>query len=223
MTTSVSALLDRENQRSTGVTDLMQGLMPMRRETASGGAMRLSESASLFDTYARNLEETLIPELVEQVWALDLQYYDWTDPCARDIMGDFAAILAGMSDEERYRLIEHFEFQGEGLSTVLSKEQEIQKVDMFLSRLGRYPMLGQRANIDFFIEKAVEAMGWNPQKALNPPMVNNPIPGKEPPGQVPQAQLPPNMPQGPPQGGPSSLPPEMMAMAQQMMGGMPGA
>jgi hypothetical protein len=230
MTVSVSAMLDRENQKSTGVTDLMQGLMPMRRETASGGAMRLGESASLFDTYARNLEEQLIGDMVEQVWALDLQYFDWTDPCARDIMGEeFAAVLANMTPEERYRLIEHFEFRGEGLSTVLSKEQEIQKVDMFMSRLGRYPMLGQRANIDFFIEKAVEAMGWNPKKALMPPGQNNPIPGKEPPGAIPQTPTPQQQQAGgSPQGGPSAMPPQLMqllaspqgqAIMAQLMGG----
>lgn len=223
MALSVLQMIDRYGQIGTGVNDLMMGVMPARRSTAKEGAMRMSESSSLFDTYARNLEEQLIGPLVEQVWALDLQYYDWNDKCARDILGEeFALRLANMTDEERYQLIEHFEFKGKGISVVLSKAQELEKVDMVLSRFGRYPNLAQRVNMDKILEKVAEALSWDPKEMLLPPgQTNMPPPG--PGQQIPQTPLPaqgmpqgmPGMPQGMLQGMPQGIPPQMM------MGGGP--
>jgi hypothetical protein len=218
MSLSILQMVDRMEQESTGITDLMLGVMPARRSTASEGAMRLGESNSLFDTFARNLEEQLIGNLIEQVWALDLQYFDWTDPCARDILGEFADQLAMMSDEERYDLIKHFTFRGKGLSVVLAKTMEIEKIDRFMRAIGRYPALAQVVNMPALLTKAVEGFGWNPKEVImdQPPML--PMPGQMPPQGIPQSPIP-QMPQGAPQGASSQLPPQAAAMMQQLMGG----
>jgi hypothetical protein len=219
MSLSILQMVDRMEQESTGITDLMLGVMPARRSTASEGAMRLGESNSLFDTFARNLEEQLIGNLIEQVWALDLQYYDWTDPCARDILGEFADQLAMMSDEERYDLIKHFTFRGKGLSVILAKTMEIEKIDRFMRAIGRYPNLAQVVNMPALLTKAVEGFGWNPKEVILEQSPMLPMPGQMPQQGIPQAQLP-QMPQGgPPQGGLPQLPPQIAAMMGQMGGG----
>jgi hypothetical protein len=231
MSLSILQMVDRMGQEATGVTDIMLGVQPPRRSTVGGDAMRLGESNSLFDTFARNLEEQLIGPLMEQVWALDLQYFDWTDPCARDILGDFADELARMSDEERYDLIKHFTFRGKGLSVVLAKQMELEKTVNFMRAVGRYDWLALMMDLPNMMRNVVESLGWDPKKMVRQDadaliqqvtqmmimkLTGQPMPGQSPPqGMAPQQMLP----QGASQGAPSQLPPQMAGMIQQLMGG----
>jgi D-alanyl-D-alanine carboxypeptidase (penicillin-binding protein 5/6) len=145
------SVIDREFQGATGITDIKQGLLPMRGSpTATEIATRSAESAGLFDVIARNLETQIMEPLLAMVYWLIVQYMDdFSDPAIREAVGEEEATrLSLLTPRERYEYLKgNYTFEARGMSVFLSKSQELQKIIDVLRNFGRYPMFLQVTNI----------------------------------------------------------------------------
>jgi hypothetical protein len=175
-TLNAIALYDRDYQNSTGVTNYVEPAVPSRQTGTLGEYQgRQSQSLGLLDMVARNLEDQLLEPFLETVYWLILQYMDdFTIPDVVDVLGPDAAMLAAMPAPMRFQYLKsNVRFSARGMSVVLSKQEELQKLGLFLQGaqgLRQFvPDLERRINGDAILRKSIEALGWDPDEVLVKP------------------------------------------------------
>ena len=163
----VVAMLDREQQLSSKVTNALKG--------QSVGAETLGEFQSLvgaandsLDDAARTVEETVLDDMLDRVAGTIYQYHtDFSIPRLIENFPQTSSLLDGMPPEERFAtMMGGFAFKARGVSIFLDKAQDLKKIDSFIQMMGNVPGLLDGMNLDELREQIVIAMGWNPGRML---------------------------------------------------------
>lgn len=173
---AIYAMYDRLYQNSTGVTDYVAAAQPIRQTPTLGEYQgRQSQALGLLDIIARNLEDSLLEPVLETVYWLILQYMDdFAAPPVVEALGPDAIALASLTDAERFGFLKAgVRFQARGMSIVLAKGEEVQKVAMFLQGLPpllkAVPGLMQIINWEAIVRKVIEGFQWDTDEILRPP------------------------------------------------------
>ena len=221
----VMAMLDREQQLSTSVTNAARG-QDIGSETLGEFQSIVGSANEGLDEAARTVEETTLNELLEKSIATVYQYNeDYNLPRLTENFPQTSMAMIDMTPEERYAtMLGQFTFKARGVSIMMDKAADLKQLDSFTKFISAIPGAMTRINVDELLENIIIGVGWNPSKIL----LN---PGSQPvmpvaiqsgtsinpaQGQIP---LPAQAGQGP--GNPAQLTPAQMVNAQQgaTMGG----
>lgn len=195
-------LLDRETQFGSGVTETMTGLPRLRgRSSALEVAQRSAETNNLFVGIANRIEKLYLEPMLDMLFMLLLQYQtDYPDmEFALAVFQDRgkAAQFMRMKAEERFaQLAGDFKFTVNGLSSLMSKKEDIEKASFLFKLLTKVPpemMGGRQINWDRIIARLVDAIGWDSFEIMGP---KQPMPPREAlptPAQQPQPVQQPTM------------------------------
>jgi hypothetical protein len=175
-TLQVLALVQRLYRNGSGVTEFVGTTEPTRQTPTLGEYRgRQSQAMGRLDMIARNLEDQLLEPVLETVYWLILQYMDdFGARAVREALGEDAAQLVGMDAAARFGLLKaSVRFRARGLSMVMAKAEEVQKVAMLLQALPALlkvvPSLVQEINWQAIIRKIVEGFAWDPDEVLRQP------------------------------------------------------
>lgn len=141
-------LLDREFAAASMITDTARGQIPRKEVSATAIASADQASGNFFDSVISDLEQNFIKPILRLVWLTMLQNCD--DWLAEDVVGilgpDTAAQLGAMSPARRYmRYAQGARFKVDGLSSMIARTREFQKLVSALGIINQSPMLAQVA------------------------------------------------------------------------------
>lgn len=155
-------LMDRESQYS-GISEMMTGMPRLRgRVSAYETAVRSNESLGLFDHLITDLEDTLLVPFLRKFFLTMIQYqYDFSNPMFTRNIPEVME-LAKLPPKLRYELFGmDTEFIVSGLSAVLDKAQDLEKLGYVIKLLGNNSALAQRIKPEVLLRIVFESINWD--------------------------------------------------------------
>jgi hypothetical protein len=192
----VMAMLDREQQLSTSVTNAIRG-QDIGSETLGEFQSIIGSANEGLDEAARTVEETTLNELLEKSIATVYQYNeDYQIERLTENFPQVSLMLLDMTPEERYAtMLGKFAFKARGVSVMMDKAQDLKQIDAFTKLVSAIPGVMARINVDELLENIIVGIGWNPSRILlNPgsqPVIPVAVQGGQPVPMGPDGQLPP--------------------------------
>lgn len=185
--------LDREFGSGVGVNEFtMPGNRSSGSRTTATEVMAKDQSSSGFmEEVAKTIEEGVIVPLLDKVLHYMIEYQiNFTDPYLTELLGaDEAMKLEVLMGNPGFRMAMHkapIKFRAKGLSTMVARFREFDKILMFGKTILQNPQTLQYIDMKKFLDKAVEAMGWYPTDIL----LDREIPKQAPMPQFPSMPLP---------------------------------
>ncbi len=159
-------LLDREFASATMLSDTARGMTPKRQVSATAVASADQSTSIFFDSIIANVEQSVIKKALRLAWMVMLQNCD--DWLAEDVVGcigpQAAQALAAMSPAMRYKTYaQGARFNVTGLSSLLARTREFQKIMAVVGALSQSPVLLQA----FMAKSSPEKMVDHLLKSLN--------------------------------------------------------
>lgn len=152
-------LLDREFASATMLSDTAKGMTPRKDVSATAVASADQATSLFFDSIIAAIERNIIEKILRLAWLTMLQNCDdWNE---EDVVGcigpDAAQMLQQMSPAKRYATYaQGARFKVHGVSTMVARTREFQKIMSFVAAIAQNPILMQT-----FFQNA------SPQKLLN--------------------------------------------------------
>lgn len=166
--------LDKEYQRSTFITEVVQGLLDTKGETtATEVQSTIAASTVMLASIARDLEDQYIESSADMTWDYLLQFMDITsNPNWEKILGPAGRQLDILSRPERVMLIQGgYEFKARGISLQVERQIELQKMIQYLQVIStmvpaaipllNMPVIFQRIHEAFSFPKPNELLAPN--------------------------------------------------------------
>jgi len=142
-------LLSQRLQQATMINEIRLGQTPGGKTTATAVSEAQASSSMYFESIIFDLEQGFIQPLLWMSWLTLLQHVkEWgRKPALRNLIGENTArALAQMSPEQVFMTYgESAAFRVYGLSSVLARTKEFQKLMAFLDMMQRNDMLKQEA------------------------------------------------------------------------------
>lgn len=159
-------LLDREFAAASMLSDTARGMTPRKEVSATAVASADQSTSAFFDSIISDLEQSFIKPILRLVWLTMLQNCD--DWNAEDVVGcigpSAAQALGSMSPARRYATYaQGARFQVSGLSSMVARTREFQKIMAVMSALSQSPMLAQVA----MTESSPKKLYYHLLKCLN--------------------------------------------------------
>lgn len=204
--------VDREEQNTTGINEFAAGFVGGRKtETATEINVKGGQSQGYLNSIAEEIEENILDKVLDKGWKTTLTHQDdYNNEELRELLGDDVAdLLVFLSDAGRREYLGgKYKFLFRGMSSMLSKGKELEKVQMTVDMLEKLPgaaalLKDQGAPL---LRKFFDGLDWNPEELMNLP-TNAPPPGASsvtPPS--PGAPGNPGAPPPPPGGAPGGAP-----------------
>ena len=192
----VMAMLDREQQLSTSVTNATRG-QDIGTDTLGEFQSLVSSANEGLDEAARTVEETTLNELLRKSISTVYQYNeDYQLPRLTENFPQVSMMLLDMTPEERYAtMLGQFSFKARGVSIMMDKAADLKQIDAFTKLVSAIPGVMSRINVDELLENIIVGIGWNPSRILlNPgsqPVMPMGVQGGQPVPMGPGGQLPP--------------------------------
>jgi hypothetical protein len=163
----VMAMLDREQQLSTSVTNAARG-QDIGTETLGEFQSIVGSANEGLDEAARTVEETALNELLEKSIATVYQYNeDYNLPRLTENFPQTSMAMIDMTPEERYAtMLGQFTFKARGVSIMMDKAADLKQLDSFTKFISAIPGAMTRINVDELLENIIIGVGWNPSKIL---------------------------------------------------------
>jgi hypothetical protein len=159
-------ILDREYQSASLLNSFRFGLIP-GKEVKATEVLEASQSASnYFESMVAEVEGNFIKNLIRKIWVSMLQASDdFTVPELKKHMSEEGAMaLASMSPEERFAsLMPESDVKVFGLTAVLARAKEFQKMMALLQLVSTNPLLSEPFLAKFSMEKVLDQI----MKSLN--------------------------------------------------------
>lgn len=171
------AMFEREFQASTMVTELVSGGPAMGgKRTATEVSSKTTQALEGLDDAARTVEETVINPVLELSAKTIYQFHDnYILPRLIEEFPKLSMMMRQLDPAERYVVmfgsqgIDAFNFKARGISVMLDKQQNLEKISQFLQLGAHVPGLLQQLNASAVAEEIVTSLGWNPAKMLMQP------------------------------------------------------
>lgn len=158
-------------ENETGLTEFITGKPTQRgRATATEVTEKGGQAMSMMEDLAFDVEDFVLAPLLEMIYKVLLQFQvDFEDPrlaSLSDAVKKELYNVSYLSNEQKKRYIDVFNFNCRGMSGIIAKIAEMKKVLMFLKEMSQIPGALDRVKMDELISKVVEGMNWDPMKIL---------------------------------------------------------
>jgi len=167
------ALIDKELQSASMANDIRLGQVPQGRTTATAVSAAQEQGSLFFESIIFNLEHNLIQPALWMAWLVILQHADdWMRPETANLIGKpMAESLARMSPAQRYATYaEDARFRVYGISSVLARQKEFQKILALLQVAGANPdvMAEVKKNVNFkkLLDRIFQALNMDPDQLM---------------------------------------------------------
>jgi hypothetical protein len=138
-------LLEREFQGAAMTNDLAVGQIPTGEVKATAMVEAQQARAGLLDGVVKDVEDGFLEPALRKAWLLQLQFLDdLPSHEVQAILGPRATLwLATLTPAQRFALFSGANFTVSGLSAVMARMREFQKLVALGDLLGKSPVLGQ--------------------------------------------------------------------------------
>jgi hypothetical protein len=167
---AVYQLLDREFQVAALTNDLKLGQLPPASTKVGAIVEAQSGQASLIDGIVRDVEDRGIEPTLRKAWLCVLQYLpDLPAAEAVAVLGEQAATILGqLTPPQRYALLgQGFQLRVNGLSAVLARARDFQKLLVLMQSVSGNPLLLQaftnRYSADKIISRLFKSLNIDPE------------------------------------------------------------
>jgi len=177
---SIYQMTNEEYQNNTAVTEFISGLQGGAGRTATEVVTKTQQGMGIFSEIARNLEGSVLEPMLERVGALIVDFHeDFTSDKVWEILGpDLAMELMISAPDMRAKKFEanNMRVRASGITSLLNREQEIQKIGALLQNLGQFgemlPLMLSDIDTGFFFKnifkRMIRAFGWNEKDLIRP-------------------------------------------------------
>lgn len=160
-------IVDKEHQAASLVNDIKMGMLPAKQVKATEVIESTQQSASFFEGIIKDLEQKLISKVLTKIWNTILQVKHVDEDMLIDYMGkEEAAIFLEMSPKKRFATFSGSKFKVFGLSAVLSRIKDFQKLMALMQAAMGNPMLFQafvkKYSPDKIIKQIIKTLNINP-------------------------------------------------------------
>lgn len=153
-------ILDREFQAASMTNDLKMGMLPPKQVKATEIVEAQQSTAITLDAIVQDIETELIAPLLRKVWLVILQNLENFD--ARevvDVIGmESAYALMSMSPDQRFNELAQATFKVHGISGLLARARDFQKLLGLLQLVFQNPMLLQAFMQKYSINKVLDQL-----------------------------------------------------------------
>ncbi len=165
--------LDKEYQRSTFISEIVQGLLDVKGETtATEVQSTLAQSTIMLASIARDLESQYVEPMADLSWDLMLQFMDITsNPSWQTLIGPAGFQLDLLPRAIRVQLIQsQYSFKARGISLQVERQAELQRLINLLTVVGQFfPSFGPLLNMPEIFKRVFESFSIErPQELLAP-------------------------------------------------------
>lgn len=200
--------VDRETQNATGVNEFAAGFVGGRKvETATEINVKGGQSQGYLNSIAEEIEENILDLVLEKCWKMIVTHQDdFSDAELKELLGDDVSdLLVFLTDEGRREYLSgKYKFLFRGMSSMLAKGKELEKVQMTVDMLEKLPGAAQHLKDGGkpLLRKFFDALDWNPAEYVDvdqmTPPPGAPSAAPPPPGAVGAPGTPPPPPGGAP-------------------------
>lgn len=169
-------MADREFQAASLVNDIRLGNLPERTTKATEIVEASSNSSTMVDAFASDLEREFIEPALEMMFLNIMQNADdlAADSVVETIGVDAAFTLSRMTPAQRFSIYAgQAKFKAFGISGTLSKARDFQKMMAIMQAIGTNPVLLQAFMAKFSPEKAIstifKSLNIDPEILMNTP------------------------------------------------------
>lgn len=164
---SMFNIIDKEFQAAT-IDEIKMGMMPDKQVKATEVLQASQNSSEFLDSMVRDVEDVFIQRVIELVWSNFLQFSDKLD--IKDIVGiasqKTSQMLTGLTAAEKYSLFYDINFRVMGLSQVISRAKEFQKIMALLQVASSNPLIAQVFQTEYspkkIVAQLVKTLNLNP-------------------------------------------------------------
>lgn len=166
--------LDKEGQIGSGMTDSLTGMPRSKGRTSAMEIAQTAQSSDLmFDAIVQNLEGEFLADILERSYLTILQFQsDYGDAeFARAVFDNDQHVreFLSMSPEERFDVLAgDFKFKVTGLSTMLARREELEKVGYFMRMVGKIEPAVRAIKWDNMMKKVFDALNWETEEIVDP-------------------------------------------------------
>lgn len=171
---NVVAFLDRSFQEGSNVTDLIQGLQPVRGfPSATEIATRQQNTNVAFRAVAQWLEQASLEPMLEAIFHRLVQFKLFTDEgrkwCVKVLGAErasmfYAKIASRVQADGEFTI--GLDFKVTALSGMLARASELGRLAQLLDVSGRIPGLANRMNWSHLSRRVVEVLGYGADEAV---------------------------------------------------------
>jgi hypothetical protein len=162
--------VDREMQNVSSITEFSAGFVGGRKtELATEINTKSAQSFTYMGSIAREAEDNVLSRLIDYMWECVLNFQDdYTDEEIKELLGeDTSNLLALMSDSGRRDYLGgRYRFEFNGISRVLDKAKELEKVQLTIQLLERVPGAVDALNKPAMLRKFFDSLNWNPEELI---------------------------------------------------------
>lgn len=195
---SLISAFNMEMQNTSGMTEFLQGQPTSKgRPTAREVLSKTNQGLSLFESYARNIENDWITPIIEMVYQnLIMLVTQNKVKNIKPILAKYNYNTDAMTPVQRTLLVEgDYQFKTFGISMTVSNQDRLEKIINFLKIIGNLPGIAQRLNADGILSQIAKLLSIHQSQFVNPAPAPQPMPVQP---QVPGAPIVPPVPAGPP-------------------------
>jgi hypothetical protein len=163
--------LDIEFQNSTGLTEFLVGKPSTKgRATATEIVEKGAQSMSIMEDIALDIEDTILSPLLEMCYKIILQYQtDFEDPrmqmLSKQVRQQLSA-FAFLPKEEKMKAVNAFKFEVRGMSGVIGKRIELNKLTSALKQISVIPGALDRVDWNEVLKRVFDGMNIDSTKVL---------------------------------------------------------
>lgn len=167
---NIFGMFDQEFNVSAMTSELKLGAFPKKQALATEIIEASQGQAGTIDGVVRDIEDTFMEKVLRFAWLTCLQFTeDFTDPATVEVLGERAALLlAQMTPAQRFAAFaEGSVFRVNGLSAVLARARDFQKLSALMQMMLQNETLGQaflqRFDIQKFIARLLRSINIDPE------------------------------------------------------------
>lgn len=165
-------MLDREQQISTSVTELISGA-PIAKGTRTASEILTKESGAQegLDDVARTVEDTVLNPVLDLTARVIYQYHNnFEMPRLVSNFPRVAAQMQALAPEERYMfMVGGYAFRARGISVLLDKSQNLERITATLQMLANIPGALESIDLNELVQEILMATGMNVERLMRNP------------------------------------------------------
>lgn len=164
--------VQNEFDNGTGLSEFIQPASRSRSRTTATEVMEKSNAATSFmEEIAKTVEENVLEPLLNKVFHYIVEYQiNFDDPHSMELFDpDDAMRFQLLMRNPAFRSAMHkapLKFRARGLSTMVSRLRELDKIERFVGLALKTPDVAQRLDIDKVLKRYIEGLGWYPHDVL---------------------------------------------------------
>jgi len=166
---NIYAILEREIQNATGITELLMGTQSARgRPTATEIVTGREQATALVEVIGRNIEDQLLEPLLQRIWVILTRFRDQvTDEELKELLDKIEEYAQELEDPSEV-WTRPYKFRARGITTIMQRAAQINKLASFLQLIQAFPDATLAIKWYNLLVEMIKSLQWQPDEVLIP-------------------------------------------------------